>query len=1016
MLCSRSLAVCGRWLILFATAAIGALLLNSLHAADSAITALVSCPVVQPGGTAQITVTLPSPVAITHGRFQIDLDPAVFGDISAIHVFSASGDQQGVAKLQGQHAEVVFGANSGGIGRLPNVPVAEITVPVLATATVGVTGAVTLQSSSPWYEVSGKRYAVSFRSPGVAIGAGISIQSVVPGGGQLAAGTVVAINGQGFTSSSKLRLDGVAWSNPQFVSSSLLNITLMGPNDLAGKLFELTDASGASTRYYSELTPTSIQDDAGHSGYWPIFPTATYQAASTLYSGYLWFENDTRNSIDVMLSPIFEPCTFCGAPAAPKKITVSASGVSLVYYNYLGGSAVGTLVSATAPIHLLQGLAPSLAAQLPDLTPTALSPFSGSSGVNCGATTVLDYRVGDPAPQPIPCETYPYPAPMEKIENLTAGTDDGNPWLQASSVPGSSTKFTVSMNPAGLALGSHLGVVTAAVSGAPFGSVSRTFGFNVHAEATIAEEVYQSLAFDVSSPFPRTITITSTSPSVPITINSSDSWLIVTPTSATTPATLTARIAPLAPLYKNATITIRGPGNSLALPVSTNAGLLYANPYPTFAVKAGATSVMTSILYTPSPFDFTVATDSDGKWLNAVASPPSENNSNRMLTIRADPSGLAAGLYHGTVTVTPTNSSAFWSNPVRVSVTLSVWGDPTPPPIASPASLEFSPPPYLQLPLNVTTGSLLLPISVTHETDDGMHLVIEQTAAITPTSLYIQASSAYPGTYHGSVTITAPPGSANSVIVPVTITTPPNPPVVDPIRPKISAIVNAGSMLTGSISLGEIVSVFGLVSSIGTAGVNIGGDGKVNRALYGNRVLFNGVAAPLTYMSSAQINAVVPYEIASSSAVTVEIDGGGVHSAPWSVPLAPSAPGLFTQNETGQGAGAILNQDSSVNTPQNPASRGTIVQILLTGEGATTPPGVTGGMTGLETKKPTQDVSVQIGGVDAKVVSATTAPYAIAGLFQVNAEVPAGSPSGSVPVLVRIGNASSQSTATISVQ
>ncbi len=140
-------------------------------------------------------------------------------------------------------------------------------------------------------------------------------------------------------------------------------------------------------------------------------------------------------------------------------------------------------------------------------------------------------------------------------------------------------------------------------------------------------------------------------------------------------------------------------------------------------------------------------------------------------------------------------------------------------------------------------------------------------------------------------------------------------------------------------------------------------------------VLFNGVAAPLIYMSSAQINAVVPYEIANSSAVTIEIDGGGVHSAPWSVPVAPSAPGLFTQNETGQGAGAILNQDSSLNTPQNPASRGTIVQIFLTGEGQTNPPGVTGAVTGLATKNPTQDVTVQIGGVDAKVGSATTAPY-----------------------------------------
>ena len=113
MLWSRILAVRGRWLRPLRAPVIGILLLTSLHADSAAVTAFISCPVVPPGGTAQITVMLPSPLALTHGRFQIDVDPSVFGDISAIHVFSASGDQQGVARLQGRHADVVFSANSG---------------------------------------------------------------------------------------------------------------------------------------------------------------------------------------------------------------------------------------------------------------------------------------------------------------------------------------------------------------------------------------------------------------------------------------------------------------------------------------------------------------------------------------------------------------------------------------------------------------------------------------------------------------------------------------------------------------------------------------------------------------------------------------------------------------------------------------------------------------------------------------------------------------------------------------
>ena len=44
-----------------------------------------------------------------------------------------------------------------------------------------------------------------------------------------------------------------------------------------------------------------------------------------------------------------------------------------------------------------------------------------------------------------------------------------------------------------------------------------------------------------------------------------------------------------------------------------------------------------------------------------------------------------------------------------------------------------------------------------------------------------------------------------------------------------------------------------------------------------------------------------------------------------------TAPGLFTQNASGSGPGAILNQDNSLNGPGNRAAKGSIVQVYLTG-------------------------------------------------------------------------------------
>ena len=115
--------------------------------------------------------------------------------------------------------------------------------------------------------------------------------------------------------------------------------------------------------------------------------------------------------------------------------------------------------------------------------------------------------------------------------------------------------------------------------------------------------------------------------------------------------------------------------------------------------------------------------------------------------------------------------------------------------------------------------------------------------------------------------------------------------------------------------------------------------------------------------------------------------------------------------------GAVRNQDNSVNTPANPAPRGSIVQIYATGQGVTSPPGVTGEITGTSAKKALLPVSVQIGGIDAQVMDAGSAPEEISGLVQVNAVVPLNTAVGpSVPVILKIGTALSQSNITIAIE
>src|SRR5205807_764416 len=85
------------------------------------------------------------------------------------------------------------------------------------------------------------------------------------------------------------------------------------------------------------------------------------------------------------------------------------------------------------------------------------------------------------------------------------------------------------------------------------------------------------------------------------------------------------------------------------------------------------------------------------------------------------------------------------------------------------------------------------------------------------------------------------------------------------------------------------------------------------------------------------------------------------------LPVVASSPALFTLDSSGRGQAAILNQNGSVNSMANPATRGSIVSLYGTGEGATTPAGVDGSVAGAAAPKPILPVRVKIGERDAQI-------------------------------------------------
>src|SRR6266853_3437944 len=105
--------------------------------ANPAVGLRVSSETVPPGGMAQIKFFLVAPLSISGVSVAIDFDPAVFGEVAAVFAFSSTGDTYGYGRVQDGHLAVSYNSLSGGIGQLPDVPILEISIPVLASAPQG---------------------------------------------------------------------------------------------------------------------------------------------------------------------------------------------------------------------------------------------------------------------------------------------------------------------------------------------------------------------------------------------------------------------------------------------------------------------------------------------------------------------------------------------------------------------------------------------------------------------------------------------------------------------------------------------------------------------------------------------------------------------------------------------------------------------------------------------------------------------------------------------------------------
>jgi uncharacterized protein (TIGR03437 family) len=237
--------------------------------------------------------------------------------------------------------------------------------------------------------------------------------------------------------------------------------------------------------------------------------------------------------------------------------------------------------------------------------------------------------------------------------------------------------------------------------------------------------------------------------------------------------------------------------------------------------------------------------------------------------------------------------------------------------------------------------------------------------------------------------------------------------------PGITAVVNAASFSSLTAAPGELITIFGNGIGPSTAQqLTIDAEGKVATSLGGVTVSFDGIAAPLLYAAAGQINAVVPFAVGANSSTLIEVEAPGGRTFTVSLPVSAAAPAVFTTTASGSGQGAILNSDMSVNSAAHPAARGSAISIYATGTGALSPAVADGTVIAAGSLPMSQAaVSVTIGGQAATVTYQGAAPGLVAGVMQINVQIPAGVASGAaVPVIVSVGGAAGLNTVTMAIQ
>jgi uncharacterized protein (TIGR03437 family) len=207
--------------------------------------------------------------------------------------------------------------------------------------------------------------------------------------------------------------------------------------------------------------------------------------------------------------------------------------------------------------------------------------------------------------------------------------------------------------------------------------------------------------------------------------------------------------------------------------------------------------------------------------------------------------------------------------------------------------------------------------------------------------------------------------------------------------PKISSVVNIAD--GGAVASGSLIRITGSGLSASTASA---GSLPLPTTLGEMCATVNSVPVPLIRVSSAQVNAQMPFEVAGTGTLVITAPGG--KSTPFSVNVAATAPAVFRAGEAGGETGLPLiyrAQNADLVSFSNPVHPNDVVVVYATGLGRTAPDVASGAAAPEDPlAAAVAAVTANIGNTPLYVAFAGLVPGQV-GVYQINLLVPSNIPA-----------------------